>query len=152
MPEVGRALEVLAADGVAADDIEIRSMIPLGEDIVPAGTELRSRVPLLAILGGVIGGSGGYFLATLPPAIGGLAAVSGPPIAVIVFEGTAVGAILFCVAAVLAECGLPRLRWKPGPFDHHVAAGYIVVAVDCADDATSDWTSAALATEVRRRN
>ncbi len=151
VPEVRRALDRLAADGVAANDIEVRSMIPLGEDVVPAGAELRSRVPLLAILGGVLGGSGGYFLATLQPAIGGLAAVSGPPIAVIAFEGMAVGAILFCVATVLAECGLPRLRWKPGPFDHHVAAGNIVVAVDCDDEATSDWTSAALATEVRRR-
>ena len=70
----------------------------------------------------------------------------------IVFEGTAVGAILFCVATVLAECGLPRLRWRPGPFDDLIAAGNIVVAVDGADDAPTDWTSAALATEVRRRD
>jgi len=154
LPNVRRALERLAADGVAAGDIEIRSMIPLGEDLVPAGIKLRSRVPLLAILGGVFGGSVGYYLATLPPAIGGLAAVSGPPIAVITFEGAAVGAILLCVATVLFECGLPRLRWSPGPFDHHVAAGNIVVAVavDGDENTTSDWASAALATELRRHD
>ena len=50
------ALARLAADGVAAGDIEVRSSIPLDHDVRPPGAEVRSRVPYMAILGGVIGG------------------------------------------------------------------------------------------------
>ena len=55
--EVRLALVRLATNNADTNNLEIRSMIPLGEDVVPADTELRSKVPLLAILGGVLGGA-----------------------------------------------------------------------------------------------
>lgn len=149
--EVRLALVRLATNNADTNNLEIRSMIPLGEDVVPADTELRSKVPLLAVLGGVLGGFGAYFLGTHAPPIGSLSAVSGPPVAIFIFEGVALGAILSSVAAVFAECRMPRLRWKPDPFDDQIAAGRIVVAVDSTEDATHDWAAGALATEVRRQ-
>ena len=152
LPQVRRALKHLGTDNAEPNNLEIRSMIPLSEDLMPNATELRSRVPLLAILGGVLGGFGAYFLGTHVPTIGSQAAVSGPPVAVFIFEGAALGAVLFSVATVLAECDMPRLRWKPDPFDHHIAAGRIVVAVDTTEDAINDWAADAMATQVRPRD
>ena len=152
LPQVRRALKHFGADNAEPNNLEIRSMIPLGEDLLPNATKLRSRVPLLAILGGVLGGFGAYFLGTHAPTIGSQATVSGPPVAIFIFEGGALGAVLLCVATVLAECSMPRLRWKPDPFDHHVAAGRIVVSVDTTEDAINDWAAGAMATEVLPRD
>ena len=152
LPQVRRALKHLGTDNAKPNNLEIRSMIPLGEDLMLSATGLRSRVPLLAILGGVLGGFGAYFLGTHVPAIGSQAAVSGPPVAVFIFEGVALGAVLFSVATVLVECDMPRLRWKSDPFDHHIAAGRIVVAVDTTEDAINDWAADAMATETLPRD
>ena len=56
--DVRDALARLATAGVAARDIEVRSSIPLDHDLHPTGLEIRSRVPSMAILGGVLGGAG----------------------------------------------------------------------------------------------
>ena len=152
LPQLRRALKQLGTDNAQPNNLEIRSMIPLSENLLPNATKLRSRVPLLAILGGVLGGFGAYFLGTHVPTIGSQATVSGPPVAIFIFEGGALGAILFSVATVLAECSMPSLRWKPDPFDHHIAAGRIVVSVDTNEDAINDWTAGAMATEVLPRD
>jgi len=78
LPQVRRALKHFGADNAEANNLEIRSMIPLSENLLPNATKLRSRVPLLAILGGVLGGFGAYFLGTHVPTIGSQATVSGP--------------------------------------------------------------------------
>ena len=86
LPQVRRALEHLGTDNAEPNNLEIRSMIPLGEDLMPNATGLRSRVPLLAVLGGVLGGFGAYFLGTHVPPIGSQATMSGPPIAVFILR------------------------------------------------------------------
>ena len=152
LPQVRRALKHLGTDNAEPNNLEIRSMIPLSENLMPDATELRSRVPLLAILGGILGGFGAYFLGTHAPTIGSQATMSGPPVAIFIFEGAALGAVLFSFATVLTECSMPRLRWKPDPFDHHIAAGRIVVSVDTTEDAINDWAADAMATEVLPRD
>ena len=64
-------------------------------------------------------------------------------IGVIVFEGTAIGAILCTVLTVLVECGLPGFRRGPGPLDAYVAAGHVLVTASAPSGA---WTDGALAT------
>jgi hypothetical protein len=148
--QLREALGLLAQGGVGPEDIEVRSSIPLDEESLgPAGQRLRSRVPLMAVLGGAIGGIAAYLLVALtsrayPLVTGGMPIVPLMSTAIIVFEGAAMGCILLTVATVLFECRLPRLTWRPGPFDAELAAGKIVVAV--RGKPSPDWTTGALAT------
>ncbi len=73
----------------------------------------RNRVPLVVLLGGLLGGLGGYglqyFIAALyfPLNIGGRPLNSIPPFIVITFELTVLGASLAAVLGMLALNGLP---------------------------------------------
>lgn len=145
------ALRELAAAGIAAAHIEVRSSIPL-PDLRPAGSEPRTRVPLMAILGGLLGGTGAFLLTSLtsqayPLPTGGMPIVPLPPSAIITFEGVAVGAILCTVGTMLYEGGLLRLRMRPRPLDAHLAAGRIIVSVRSADLRTGAWTARAVVIE-----
>lgn len=148
--QVREALSLLSRGGIGPDDIEIRSSVPLDEHCIePSGQRPRSRVPLLAVLGGVFGGVAAYLLVSLtarayPLVTDGMPIVPLMSTAIIVFEGAAMGCILLTVATVLFECGLPRLAWKPGPFDAELAAGTIVVTV--RGQPSLEWTADAVAT------
>ncbi len=149
-PQVRTALDLLVQSGGEPEDIEVRSSIPLdAHSVEPAGQRLRSRVPLMAVLGGALGGVAAYLLVALtarayPLVTGGMPIVPLMSTAIIVFEGTAMGCILLTVATVFLECGLPRVAWRPGPFDAEIAAGKIVVAVQ--GPAADQWTAGALTT------
>ena len=144
------ALNRLGQDGVDAADIEVRSSVPLEHDVVPVGFKLRSRVPWMALGGGVLGGTALFSLVRLtslayPLPTGGMPIVAGPPAGVITFEGVAIGAILATVATVLYEAALPALK-GPGPLDHHVAEDHVLVTVKCDESASTAWTANALET------
>ncbi len=156
------ALEQLAEAGVTASEIEVRSSIPLPHDVCPVGLEVRSRVPLMAVLGGMLGGSAAFLLTSFtsqdyPLPTGGMPIVPLPTAGVITFEGLALGAILCTVATVFFECRLPRLdgmlgerlSGRPGPLDQHLAAGSIIVAAKSSDGASEAWAAKATATEVQ---
>lgn len=145
------ALRKLAEEGVRADDVEVRSSAPLEElpSLVP---KHRSRVPLMAVLGGLVGGTVAFLLASLtakayPLPTGGMPIVPLPPSGIITFEGVAVGAILFTVATVFYEGGLLRPRSRPGRLDGHLAAGHVLVSVRADEVTSGDWASKAVATE-----
>ena len=146
------ALEQLAEAGVTASEIEVRSSIPLVHEVCPVGLEVHSRVPLMAVVGGVLGGTAAFLLTSLtsqayPLPTGGMPIVPLPTAGIITFEGLALGAILCTVATVFYECRLPRLGGGPGPLDQHLAAGSIIVAVKSTDGASEAWAEKASATE-----
>ena len=152
--DVREALARLAAAGVAASDIEVRSSIPLDPDLHPIGLEVRSRVPYMAMLGGVVGAAAAYVLISFtsqayPLPTGGMPIVPIPTSAVIMFEGLAIGAMLCTVATVLYECRLPRFGARDGLLDQHLAAGSIIVVVRSTGSTTHEWASKALVTEVQ---
>ena len=76
----------------------------------------RSRLPLLALLGGVAGGAGGYLMQwysaviAYPIHVGGRPLHSWPLFIPVTFELTILGAVLATVVGMLAANGLPRLR------------------------------------------
>ncbi len=76
----------------------------------------RNRVPLFTFLGGLAGGSGGYFMqwysavVDYPVNIAGRPVHSWPMFVPVSFELAVLGAAFAAVLSFLASSGLPRLR------------------------------------------
>lgn len=71
-----------------------------------------------------------------PLVTGGKPILSIPPMAIITYEGTMLGAILFTVIGIIFESRLPRI--KTGIYDDRITEGHIGVTVDCEDDKAND--------------
>ena len=70
-----------------------------------------------------------------PMVTGGKPVLSIPPMLIITYEGTMLGAILFTVLGVLFESRLPRL--KMGLYDERITEGYIGLMVAAPADKAS---------------
>ena len=149
--EARLALNRLGQDGVAPENVEVRSSVPLEHDIHPAGARIRSMIPWTSLAGAVLGGVAFFMMVKLtseayPLPTGGQPIVALPPAGVITFEGVAIGAVLTTVATVLLECGLPAFRRKPGPLDHHIALDHVLVSVKQDEGASTAWAATAIET------
>ena len=67
-----------------------------------------------------------------PLVTGGKPILSIPPMAIITYEGTMLGAILFTVIGIIFESRLPTA--KKHIYDDRITEGYIGVVVDCQED------------------
>ena len=63
---------------------------------------------------------------------GGKPILSLPPMAIVTYEGTMLGAILFTVLGIIFESRLPRPRL--GLYDDRITDGYIGVLVTCEEE------------------
>jgi len=94
--------------------IEAYSPMPV-EGLVEAVGRFRDRLPLLTLIGGIIGGVGGYFMQwyaatiSLPINVGGRPLHSWPSFIPVTFEMAVLGAALFAVFGMLALNRLPKL-------------------------------------------
>jgi hypothetical protein len=95
----------------------IEAYTPFSVEGLPEALELpRSRVPLLALVGGVVGGCGAFFLqwytavVDYPINSGGRPLDSWPAFIPATFELAVLGAALSAFFGSLALMGLPRLR------------------------------------------
>ena len=86
-----------------------------------------------------------------PLVTGGKPILSIPPMAIITYEGTMLGAILFTVIGIIFESRLPTT--KKHIYDDRITEGYIGVVVDCQEDqvnSVEQILTQAGAEEVRR--
>jgi hypothetical protein len=100
----------------AAGYRQIEAYAPFPVDgLVEALGPYRDRIPLITLIGGVLGGAGGYFMQwysaviSFPINVGGRPAHSWPSFIPVTFELAVLGAALFAVCGMLILNGLPQL-------------------------------------------
>lgn len=126
-----RAFDALEGCGLSATDITVVSSQPL--EMFAFGRDHGGTwMPWLAALGGVVGGTCGFWLTgtaqTLwPLQTGGMPIVTTWTNGIIIYELTMLGAIVATLGTFLASAGLPKRR--PPLYDPAVSEGRILVGV-----------------------
>ena len=95
------------------------------------------RLYVFPLIGALCGLTAGILLTSMtqvayPLVTGGKPILSLPPMAIVTYEGTMLGAILFTVLGILFESRLPRLRL--GLYDDRITEGHIGVIVECEEE------------------
>ena len=128
---VADAMDSLRAAGYTSSEYELLTGVPYPEG--PFGEEepvhKLYRWPLVGAACGFIVGlvlTTGTQLA-YPLVTGGKPILGIPPMAIIMYEGTMLGAIIFTVIGIIFESRLPRLFM--GAYDARITEGYIGVTV-----------------------
>lgn len=141
------ALDALSAEGYGTSEYEVLTGTPYPEGTFGEAEPVHKlfRWPLMGAACGFIVGlvlTTGTQLA-YPLVTGGKPILSIPPMAIIMYEGTMLGAIIFTVIGIVFESRLPRLFM--GAYDTRITEGYIGVSV------TAEESRIGRAEEVLRR-
>lgn len=122
--------------GFTDDDFDILTGSPY-----PAGAfgehEPGHRAFVFPFIGAISGFSVGLLLTvatqlSYPVVTGGKPILSLPPMAIIMYEGTMLGAIIFTVLGIIFESRLPRFGL--GAYDARITEGYIGIQLTCAEE------------------
>jgi Alternative complex III, ActD subunit len=145
----------LRRQGVPGSAITLMSSEPIHVEGIESAGGSKSRIALFAIAGGILGGASAILLTvttsrSVDLVTGGMAIVSPWPFGIIVFELTALGAILCTLARMIYEAGLAR-RGAALYYDGVVADGKVALAVNCADDAQKELAGTALSPHIQDR-
>ena len=130
------AMDALRAASFEENEVEVLSGTPYPEGTFGEAEPVHKlyRFPL-------IGAACGFIVALLltagtqvayPLVAGGKPIFSIPPMAIIMYEGTMLGAILFTVVGIIFESRLPRLFM--GAYDTRITEGYVGVTVTSGED------------------
>lgn len=138
--EVIAAARELRQAGVPRAAITVMSSEPIhiaAEADEEPHPKTRSRIGLFAIAGGLIGGTLAVLLTTIASQrvnlnTGGMPIVAPWALGIIVFEMTALGAVLMTVGRMMAEARLLR-RGALKDYPEGITDGRIAVAIECAD-------------------
>jgi len=123
-------LRELKRRGVPDSSITVMSSEPLHLEAKPWS---KSRIPGFAIAGGFVGAAVAIALTVVTSrrvglVTGGMPIVSPWAFGIIVFEMTALGAILFTLGRMIYESRL--VRRPPGEYDSVISEGKIVIAIE----------------------
>lgn len=124
-------LDALKAAGFRQNEYEVLTGTPYPEGTFGESEPIHKlyRFPLIGAACGFIVG----LLLTVgtqlsyPLVTGGKPILSIPPMAIVMYEGTMLGAIIFTVIGIIFESRLPRLFM--GAYDTRITEGYIGIAV-----------------------
>jgi hypothetical protein len=136
-----RGMNALRSAGVNPGKIVVMSGVPY-EQYSFGHAEGPTAMPWLAVLGGLVGGTCGFLLASLtqeayPLVTGGMPILAPWPTSIVTYELTMLGAVLTTVVTLLVTTRLPN--WSPKLYDPEVSNGKIMIAViDPTDEVHAD--------------
>ena len=130
------AMDALKAAEYGTSEYEVLTDTPYPEGAFGEAEPVHKlyRWPLMGAACGFIIGlvlTSGTQLA-FPLVTGGKPILSIPPMTIIMYEGTMLGAIIFTVIGIIIESRLPRIFM--GAYDKRITEGYIGVAVTTEED------------------
>jgi hypothetical protein len=133
---VADAMGELKGAGFDAQDLDIYSGSPFPEGSF-GEHEAPHRLFMFPLVGALIGFSIGLLWTagtqiSYPLITGAKPILSIPPMTIIMYENTMLGAILFTVLGVLFESRLPKRDL--GLYDDRITEGYIGLFVDCPEE------------------
>lgn len=134
--EAADAMDALASAGYTTTEYEVLTGTPYPEGTFGEAEPQHKlfRWPLMGATCGFIVGlvlTAGSQLA-FPLVTGGKPILSIPPMAIIMYEGTMLGAIIFTIIGIVLESRLPRIFM--GAYDTRITEGYIGVTVTTDED------------------
>ena len=133
------ALEKLRSAGFDDRDLDILTDTPY-----PEGTfgekHTSHKLFRYPLIGAACGFAVGLLLTSAtqlayPIVTGGKPILSIPPMTIIMYEGTMLGAILFTIFGIITESRLPRLIM--GAYDTRITEGYVGITVACSEEDAS---------------
>ena len=128
--------EALEQAGFTPGDYDILSGAPYPEGSF-GDRPVRHGLYVFPFIGAGVGFAVGLLFTVgtqlgFPLVTGGKPILSLPPMFIIIYELTLLGAVLFTVLGVLVESRLPRL--SAGLYDERITEGYIGLLVTCAEE------------------
>lgn len=150
------AVEALEKAGFPAQDYDILTSTPYPEGAF-GEKPVKHRLFLFPFIGALAGMSVGLLLTigtqlSFPLVTGGKPILSLPPMFLIVYEGTMLGAVLATILGIILESRLPRLRM--GLYDRRITEGYVGILLTCPEERRAAAEQALLeagVTELRRQ-
>lgn len=134
-----KAVDLAKQAGVSPSHLEILTGSPYPEGAF--GEEApKHRLYVFPIVGAFLGFAAGALLTVgtqvaFPLVTGGKPVLSIPPMLIVMYEGTMLGAITFTILGILFESRLPRPKLKL--YDERITEGLIGLAVTCQDTLVS---------------
>lgn len=138
-----RGFNALRSAGIPDEKFLVISAEPF-EEYEFSHLDGKTRMPWIAVLGGVIGGTSGFLLAwytqvayPIPLITGGMPLVAPFPTGIVTYELTMMGAVVATLITLAVSAGLPN--WKEQFYDSAVSQGKVVIGVaDPSDAARAD--------------
>ena len=130
------AVDHLKTARFKAEEYDILSGTPYPEGAFGEHTS-GHKLYVFPFIGAMCGFAVGLLLpvgtqVSYPLVTGGKPILSIPPMVIVMYEGTMLGAILFTVLGILFESRLPRL--KRSVYDTRITEGYVGILVTCEAD------------------
>ena len=134
--DVAEGVTRLRQAGFTDNDFDVLSGTPYPEGTF--GERIAAhKLFIFPLIGAICGFSVGLLITagtqlSYPMVTGGKPILSIPPMLIIMYEGTMLGAIIFTVIGVIFESRLPRFGL--GVYDSRITEGYIGLLVACPED------------------
>ena len=130
------ATDVLLEAGCAQEDFDVLTGSPYPDGAFGEKTPVH-HIYVFPLIGALMGLTVAILLTAgtqiaYPMVTGGKPILGFPPMTIIAYEGTLLGAVIFTILGIIFESRLPRPRLDP--YDPRITDGYIGLLVTCPEE------------------